>query len=54
MGQTTITVDEITLERFNQVKSTVEHGDDDLSADQFLNVLLDTWQYAQNNGTTER
>jgi len=54
VAQTTITVDETTLERFNEIKRTVEQTEGDFSADQFLNVLLDTWQYAQHNGTTER
>jgi hypothetical protein len=48
MGQTTITVNESTLERFKQLKAELDAEQDapDHTADSFLQGLLDTWEAA--------
>jgi len=44
MGKTSITVTDERLERFNRLKDEAsEDGVPDLSADQFLASLMDTW-----------
>lgn len=50
MGQTTITIQDETLERFKQLKAELddEQNAPDHSADSFLNGLLDTWQAVEN------
>lgn len=53
MAKTTISVQEDTLERFNEMKSDVseaEPGMPDLSADLFLKSLMDTWDKVDEVG----
>jgi len=56
MGQTTITVDESTLERFKTLKE--EHSEEqpetpEHTADTFLHALMDTWEHAKGNTFTQ-
>jgi hypothetical protein len=56
MPQTTITVDESTLERFKATKRSLDAEQDgvpDHSADSFLNALLDTWEAAGDGYYTD-
>jgi len=52
MAKTTITVQEDTLERFNQQKRALEGVQDgpDHNADSFLNALMDTWDASGDAG----
>lgn len=45
MGKTTLSVDERTHERFNELKAELDEEQDapDHTADSFLSALLDTW-----------
>jgi len=63
MDKTTLTVDQDTLDRFNDIKNQLDaeqSGVPDHSADTFLNALLDTWQaveggmYEEHVGDLER
>lgn len=50
-NQTTITVDERTLERFKSLKRELDNEQDsvpDHTADSFVNALLDTWEAADD------
>ena len=53
MGQTTITVKERTLERFNDLKDEVNDAEPDVppsNADHFLKSLMDTWEKVVEEG----
>lgn len=51
MGQTTITIDDETLERFKTARDDATPEDVQPSADTWLNQLLDNWEREQNDVT---
>jgi len=50
MGQTTITVEESTLERFKELKAELDAVQDapDHTNESFLQALMDTWEAAED------
>lgn len=50
VAESTITIQDSTLERFNQLKEELSEQQEapDHTAETFLNALLDTWEAAEN------